>query len=199
MSIHHCEPLCLVTAPSCCHTARALASGFGYTSAAGATSDTQCYPTNACPAGTEEPAHREISSVDECVCRPGFGLSSTPGAKCSLCPSGTYSPGGSLDQCRQCPFGTVSRAGATHRRECELSPQACPIGQWAPEDAVSREQCVCYPGYGGKIDALLLSIDSGLRPTTTKSSGNRVFLAPFLRIAMRVFRTAFFSLFNVQF
>lgn len=28
--------------------------------------------------------------------------------------------------------------------------QECPTGQIAPEDAVSSEQCSCYPGFGGK-------------------------------------------------
>lgn len=29
------------------------------------------------------------------------------------------------------------------------SPQACPIGQWAPEGSMTKDQCICYPGFGG--------------------------------------------------
>lgn len=34
--------------------------------------------------------------------------------------------------------------------QCKLVPQACPIGQWAPMDAVSKAECRCYKGHGGK-------------------------------------------------
>lgn len=188
---------------------------FGYTSPAGSTSETHCYPSNACPSGTEAPKHRQISSVDECVCKVGTDLDSlshltvasscctkvithtncmqtvseqpaklcvrnaqhyfatdkrclcssmsawyTPqqgygtrgsgkDATCSLCPAGTYSSGGSMEACIPCPFGFTSPAGATGKVQCQLTPQACPIGQWAPDTAVAEDECRCYPGFGG--------------------------------------------------
>lgn len=51
---------------------------------------------------------------------------------------------------RPCPFGQTSRAGAESAKECVPESQKCPIGQIAPPDAVSPEQCGCLPGYGGE-------------------------------------------------
>lgn len=79
----------------------------------------------------------------------GYG-SSTGSAPCQLCPSGSYSEGGDLEACRPCPFGFKSAPGACGLHECVRTPQACPIGQWAPNDAVSQDQCACYPGFGGE-------------------------------------------------
>lgn len=123
---------------------------FGYTSPAGAVSEEQCVPTNACPVGTELLKDaKDPVSVGDCVCKPGYGASSDGSRSCQLCSVGTYSVGGSLEQCKPCAFGTTSAAGSTSQKQCQRSPQACPIGQWAPENAVSKEQCICYPGFGG--------------------------------------------------
>jgi hypothetical protein len=54
-----------------------------------------------------------------------------------------------MEDCIPCPFGQTSRAGAERRHECVPESQTCPIGQIAPPDAVSAEQCGCLPGYGG--------------------------------------------------
>jgi len=133
---------------------------FGYTSAAGSTSEEQCYSVNACPAGTElRMLASAPSSVNDCVCKPGYG-SSTGRGPCQLCPPNTYSTGGTLEDCKPCGWGMVSAAGATDKAMCQNSPQACPIGQWAPKDAISKEQCGCYPGFGGECATLLNSLPS---------------------------------------
>lgn len=80
---------------------------FGYTSPVGSTSEHECYPTNACPAGTELREGLEFAaSVNDCVCRSGFGSPTGTGA-CHLCPAGTYSHGGSMEDCRWVAAGCV--------------------------------------------------------------------------------------------
>lgn len=54
-----------------------------------------------------------------------------------------------MEDCEPCGFGFTSREGATSRQECRPVQQACPIGQWAPQEAVSKEDCRCYKGFGG--------------------------------------------------
>lgn len=56
-----------------------------------------------------------------------------------------------MEDCEPCGFGFTSREGATSREECRPVQQACPIGQWAPADAVSKEDCRCYKGFGGEL------------------------------------------------
>lgn len=127
-----------------------ISCGFGYSSPEGSKSQQQCVPVNACPAGTEyrDGAVDRAFSISDCVCRPGFG-SPTGSGICRLCPAGTFGPGGSLEDCYPCPFGTTSGEGAQHSHECRPVEQACPIGQYAPADAVSVQECRCYRGFGG--------------------------------------------------
>lgn len=54
-----------------------------------------------------------------------------------------------MEACVPCPFGYTSAVGATSQEQCQLTPQACPIGQWAPETAVAPDECRCYAGFGG--------------------------------------------------
>jgi hypothetical protein len=56
-----------------------------------------------------------------------------------------------MEECVACGFGLTSQEGATSREECRPVQQACPIGQWAPPDAVSKEMCQCYRGFGGAV------------------------------------------------
>lgn len=131
-------------------TQACITCGWGYTSPVAATSPDECYPINACPAGTQYPASIKVpTSVDQCVCKPGFG-SSTGTAPCHLCPAGTYSDGGSLEDCKPCPFAQTSAPGACGVNECKPVIHPCPIGQFAPMGAVSQDQCSCYPGFGGE-------------------------------------------------
>jgi hypothetical protein len=60
--------------------------------------------------------------------QPGFG-----GAFCTPCTSGTYSPGGSIAECRTCPSGINSLT---------LTPFADGAAAVAPTD------CACKPGFG---------------------------------------------------
>lgn len=69
---------------------------------------------------------------------------------CHLCPAGTYGKGGSLEDCVPCPFGYTSAPGTTSWKGCVPAAQECPVGQLAPLGAVSKEECGCLPGHGGK-------------------------------------------------
>lgn len=111
--------------------------GVGFTSPAGATSADQCYASNACPAGTQFPdARKQHGSVDECVCKPGYGSTSGK-APCSLCDANSFSEGGSLEDCKPCPFGTTSNAGSTSEQAC-YAIEACPAGSGARARARCR-------------------------------------------------------------
>jgi hypothetical protein len=116
----------------------------------GSTSEAACYTTNACPGGTE--FHQQIttpSALSDCVCKSGYGSPTGTGI-CRLCGAGTYSAGGTMEDCKPCPFGTTSAEGSAAKEQCQVPvQQACPIGQWAPEGAVSAEECRCYTGFGG--------------------------------------------------
>jgi hypothetical protein len=93
----------------------------------------------------ELPPHAVGASSSECRCKPGYG-SITGSAPCRLCPVGTYSEGWTMEDCKPCKFGYTSAVGSESAQQCEPSPQACPIGQWAPGSAVAAAQCLCYPG-----------------------------------------------------
>lgn len=136
------------------HTAAAAAA----CSPDGSSSESACYTTNACPAGTEP--HRSIdapSALSDCVCKSGYGSPTGTGI-CRLCPANTYSTGGTMEDCKKCPFGTTSAEGSTSKDQCRSVPQACPLGQWAPPDAVSAEECRCYKGFGGQCHAVTSAV-----------------------------------------
>ena len=59
-----------------------------------------------------------------------------------------------MEDCKPCPFATTSKPGATKQEECVPTSQACPVGQMAVGNAVSKQQCSCLPGYGGKQGGL---------------------------------------------
>lgn len=103
---------------------------------------------HSCPVGAGYTTWPQTAatSAASCVCLPGYGISSS--GVCALCQPGTYSPGGK-QACQPCEFGTTSKAGASGDSQCVPVAQECPVGQVAPPDAVSKEQCGCYPGYGG--------------------------------------------------
>lgn len=128
--------------------------GFGFTSPEGACGPEECYPTDQCPAGTQ-PTDETLDfggphTAKECVCKPGFGAVVGEGA-CHLCPSGTFSRGGSMEDCVPCPFGYTSAPGTTSWKGCVPAAQECPVGQLAPLGAVSKDECGCLPGHGGEL------------------------------------------------
>lgn len=130
--------------------------GFGFTSPEGSTDVKNCIEVNACPAGTEyRDGPNKAFALSDCVCKPGYG-SSTGMAPCHLCPPGMFSDGGSLEGCKPCPFGFTSRDGARSMDDCQPMAQACPIGQYAPEGAISKAQCRCYNGFGGRFNLISL-------------------------------------------
>ena len=133
------------------NTQPCIPCGFGYTGPEGSDSKDECVETNACPAGTEFNTTMGPSgpfSTSQCVCKAGYGSPTGEGI-CRRCPAGTYSHGGSMEDCKSCPFGFTSAAGSTSQASCEPVAQRCPIGQFAPDPSVSEKQCRCYPGFGG--------------------------------------------------
>jgi len=113
-------------------------------------------------AAAEVPHGEAGSTVRECKCKPGFGSPTGEGI-CRLCPAASYSPGGTMEDCKPCPFGKTTRPGARSADECEPVPQACPVGQIALPGAVSPSQCVCLPGHGGET-GLRQAHDCGFAP-----------------------------------
>lgn len=93
-----------------------------------------------------------------CLCIAGPACLLTPHAVppgspaalgCQLCPSGTFSPGGTLDACQPCRFGFGSSSpGATSEKQCQKLANPCPAGSQAPANATSIQQCTCKPGFG---------------------------------------------------
>lgn len=55
-----------------------------------------------------------------------------------------------MEDCKPCGFGYTSPEGSESFMDCRPVAQRCPIGQSAPEDAASVEECRCYNGFGGK-------------------------------------------------
>lgn len=89
----------------------------------------------------------------EYACMSAMLLAGGPAAPqaspmCTLCPVGTFSPGGNREPCRPCSFGKTSAPGAIGEAACVDSPTACPPGQIAPPTAVSSSECSCLAGFG---------------------------------------------------
>lgn len=131
-----------------------ISCGGGYSTPEGAWSELQCTETHACPAGTKYKKNNTGAPFDldeDCVCKPGFG--GVPGTnRCQRCPAGTFAVGGDMEDCKSCPFGYTSDDGDV---SCRVDKRPCPVGQWAPDDATSEEECRCYRGFGGECCLLL--------------------------------------------
>lgn len=89
------------------------------------------------------------TSTQQCKCKAGYG-SPTGEGTCRVCPAGTFSPGGTMEDCKACPFGKTSKPGSSSAAGCVSATQACPVGQVPTQNAVSQHQCGCLPGYGGE-------------------------------------------------
>ena len=130
-------------------TGPCVSCGYGFTSPEGSWSENQCYESNACPAGTEYLKEFDFGddlSVQDCVCKPGFGYEEGTNI-CRLCPIATFARGGAKEPCTKCPSGYTSDEGSTDSEDCRRI--VCPVGQTAPDDAVSDKECHCYKGFGG--------------------------------------------------
>jgi hypothetical protein len=59
-------------------------------------------------------------------CKPGYGTLTVDDERCTACPEGTYSPGGSLSPCIQCPGSAfmVTPRRATRVSQCTCKPGA---------------------------------------------------------------------------
>lgn len=126
-----------------------------------------CSPTNrfaclmlCCAVLCAELSQRTVAATaKDCKCKPGYGSRSGEGP-CHVCGVGTYSQGGSLEDCKACPFGYTSAPGATSGEDCKPVAQTCPVGQTAPSNAVSQEQCGCLPGFGGVCGSFSLLLQA---------------------------------------
>lgn len=126
-------------------------------------------PVVACPSHMTSPAG--AASQADCVCVAGHG-----GSSCQVCTSGTFSEGGSRDECQKCDVGQISIEGAPSRDYCSCPPgqdancTACPRGTWGDKGechlcpdgrttspgATGPEQCYCRPGtYGEDCSACI--------------------------------------------
>lgn len=68
----HCTPCPPGTWAGGDNTQPCVPCGFGYTSPEAATCPEECYPINACPAGTQYPHHEHGGvpvSIEQCVCK----------------------------------------------------------------------------------------------------------------------------------
>lgn len=94
-------------------------------------------PVISCPDHTTSPAG--ASSAADCVCTAGYG-----GAACQMCPAGSFSEGGSRQECQKCDPGQSSIEGAPSRDYCHCRPgqdadcATCARGTWS-------DQGVCNP------------------------------------------------------
>ena len=121
--------------------------GFGFSSKEGSSDQSDCVAIDICPMGAVlQEGVEQPYSLKDCVCKPGHGAEAGSD-NCRPCPAGTFSPGGSMQVCVSCGFGHTSEEGAD---SCRPLPQSCPVGQWAPYDAVSEKECQCYKGFGGE-------------------------------------------------
>jgi hypothetical protein len=120
-------------------------------------------PVVACPSHMTSPAGS--TSQADCVCVAGHG-----GTSCQVCTSGTFSEGGSRDECQKCDAGQISIEGAPSRDYCSCPPgqgpncTACPRGTWGDKGechtcpdgrtssvgATGPDQCYCRPGTYGE-------------------------------------------------
>jgi hypothetical protein len=80
-----------------------------------------------CPANSFAPV--TATTVQQCVCKPGYGrpanssLGCTTCPICEVCPIGSYSSGGSTDSCVPCGRGrTTTAVGSTGAAACVCAP-----------------------------------------------------------------------------
>jgi len=88
---------------------------------------------------------------------------------CTVCPIGSWSPGGSLESCISCGFAFTSPAGSSAKSDC-YAVNACPLGtevHRAVQTPRSVSDCVCKAGYGASPE----STSCRLCPPNTYASG----------------------------
>jgi hypothetical protein len=102
--------------------------------------------------GPNQSSPPQSPGVDYCVCAAGYGLSS---GACALCPLGTFWPGPSKTTI---DVGEGIAAAAAAKKKATLSPCLPCVdpnsgGSFSTlqQGATSAKQCVCQPGYGGKL------------------------------------------------
>lgn len=149
-----------------------LPCGWAYTSPEGAWSESHCVEINACPIGTQyrKTAGKPVS-VNDCVCKPGYGASTESGGACRLCPRGSYSSGGSLDDCLPCPNGKTSDGGAVSWKDCyhEYQFERRPQQDAESDGSIVLEPPVRYAPAGSLEPEQLQLMSQGgsrKRPTT---------------------------------
>lgn len=118
----------------------------------------------ACPANANAPGGSE--SFGNCSCNAGYaGLADSGLLNCTMCVSGTYSPGG-VAACLPCEPNSFSPNASTNISDCVCAAGywlegsecvACPIYATSPIASASEEDCFCKPGWydEGPDDMLL--------------------------------------------
>jgi len=105
--------------------------------------------------GPNQSSPPQSPGVDFCVCAAGYGLSS---GACALCPLGTFWPGPAKTAV-DVGEGIAAAAAAQKVKEratlspclpCE-DPNSDGSFNTLQQGATSVNQCVCQPGYGGKL------------------------------------------------
>ena len=121
----------------------------GYTSAAGASAQANCYISvppgkylttegstsiGTCPAGTYKGGHTvNFGSKSSCNACLKNSYSAAGASVCTTCPAGKYTTGTGSTSCISCPAGSYCVAGA--------NPQSCPAGQYSPMNSASCSEC----------------------------------------------------------
>jgi hypothetical protein len=112
-----------------------IAPGYGYNVTAdpevcpigqygpGGTKTAEC---EACPSYSSTVIKMLASSTADCkVCVAGYGSWTADGPACTICPAGSYQPGGSTS-CTQCPEGYTSAPGSDSLEDCYKVWQVLP-------------------------------------------------------------------------
>jgi len=123
-----------------------------------------CY---ACPFGTYNPMLGQLecrkcdendkastllegrTSLEDCVCDPGYIYDQNISSVCVECPAGTYEPLANASHCLSCPLGTFSTArGLAHVTQCGF----CDVGSYsASENATACVFCPLHTSTNNRI------------------------------------------------
>lgn len=138
-----------------------------------------------CAAGTYQPQNEQSNclscpqnslsvakstSINECVCNPGYEPSATNGLTCKLCVQGKYSDG--IQACSACPSGHSTIAtGSQNASDCQLCTGTqyeknnlcidCLSQQVSDEN---RSICACKAGYEFKSGSCVACLLGTFRP-----------------------------------
>lgn len=84
-------------------------------------------------------SNKSATSESSCYCMAGYG-----GQSCNKCASGSFSEGGSRNECQMCARGQTSMEAAPSKDYCFCATgesgacTACPAGTWSEQGACRR-------------------------------------------------------------